>query len=320
MDYRNLGWSGLRVSAVGLGCNNFGGACDQAATQAVVDKAIDLGVTLFDTADMYGKGDSEVYLGKALGPRRKDVIIGTKFGWPVGDKLYPKGGGSRQYIMRTVEGSLMRLGTDYIDLYQLHNPDPATPVAETLRALDDLISQGKVRYIGHSNFTGALTVEATLAARAGHFEPFMSAQNRYSLLTRDIEQDLIPACQTHGVGIVPFFPLESGLLTGKYRRGAPPPKGTRWDSWLNRQASVDRFFTDDKFAKVEKLEALAAKAGCSLLDMAMGWLLSRPMLSSVIAGATKPEQVEANIKAAEWRPTAEVNAAIDAVTKPGPRA
>jgi aryl-alcohol dehydrogenase-like predicted oxidoreductase len=317
MDYRALGRSGLKVSAVGLGCNNFGMLIDAAQTQKVVDKAIDLGITLFDTADVYGDmGKSEEFLGKALGARRKDVLVATKFGNPMGKGVMEQGGGSRLYIMRAVEASLRRLGTDYIDLYQIHRPDPATPIDETMRALDDLVRQGKVRYVGHSNFAGWETADAAWTAKALNLSPFISAQNRYSLLSRDIEAELVPACLYHGVGILPFFPLESGLLTGKYKRGEKPAEGTRYAAWASRGPIASRFFGDDKFAKVEQLQVLCEQFGHTMLEMAFGWLLSKPVVSSVIAGATKPEQLEQNVKAGAWRPTSDEAQKIDEITPP----
>ena len=318
MEYRRLGNSGLKVSEVGIGCNNFGRSVDEAGTKAVVDKAIELGITLFDTADIYGdKGKSEIFLGKALGARRKDIVLATKFGMPMGEGLELRGGGSRDYIMRAVEASLKRLDTDYIDLYQLHQPDPGTPIAETLRALEDLVHDGKVRYIGHSNFAGWQTADAAWTSRTQRRPSFVSAQNYYSLLSREIEAELVPACDKHGVSILPFFPLESGLLTGKYKQGAPPPAGTRWSNWSTQSpAYVDRFFSEEKFAKVGRLQAVCDAHGHNLLDMAMGWLLSKPYVASVIAGATKPAQVESNVKAAAWRPSAEEAAKIDEITLP----
>lgn len=318
MEYRYLGRSGLRVSAVGIGCNNFGMLIDAAKTKIVVDKAIDIGINLFDTADVYGDlGKSEEFLGQALGAKRKDILIATKFGSPMGTHLNLQGGGSRRYIMSAVEASLKRLGTDYIDLYQIHRPDPLTPVDETLRALDDLVSQGKVRYIGHSNFSGWETANAAWTAKTQNFVPFVSAQNRYSLISRDIEADLVPSCVHHGVSILPFFPLESGLLTGKYKRGEKPAEGTRYAAWSSRPAAaISRFFGDDKFAKVEQLQDLAVKHGHSMLDMAIGWLLSKPYVASVIAGATRPEQLDQNVAAGAWRPSAEEAQAIDAITPP----
>ena len=298
MEHKFLGRSGLRVSLVGLGCNNFGQRCDQAQTRAVVAKALDLGVTLFDTADVYGGGGvSEEYLGKALENRRADVIVATKFGMPMGEGL--KRGGSRRWVMQAAENSLRRLGTDCIDLYQIHFPDAQTPIEETLRALDDLVRQGKVRYLGCSNFAGWQVVEAAWTARSASLSPFISAQNFYNLLERNVEKELVPACNAYGLGVLPYFPLASGLLTGKYRRGEAAPEGTRLSAARFGKAAL----TDKNFDKVEKLTAFAADAGHSLLDLAIGWLASQSHVSSVIAGATKPEQVEQNVRAGEWKLT-----------------
>jgi aryl-alcohol dehydrogenase-like predicted oxidoreductase len=299
MEHKSLGRSGLRVSAVGLGCNNFGQRCDQAQTRAVVAKALDLGVTLFDTADVYGgQGVSEEYLGKALENRRGDVIVATKFGMPMGEGSL-KRGGSRRWLMQAAENSLRRLGTDYIDLYQIHFPDAGTPVEETLRALDDLVRQGKVRYLGCSNFAGWQVVEAAWTARSASLSPFVSAQNFYNLLERNAERELVPACNAYGVGVLPYFPLASGLLTGKYRRGEAAPEGTRLSAPRFGKAAL----TDKNFDKLDKLAGFAADAGHSLLELAIGWLASQSHVSSVIAGATKPEQVEQNVRAAEWKLT-----------------
>jgi aryl-alcohol dehydrogenase-like predicted oxidoreductase len=313
---RTLGKNGLKVPGVGIGTNNFGGTLDAAGTKRVVDAALDFGATLFDTADVYGRGKSEEFLGQALGTKRKQAIIATKFGSPMGSGKFPEGGGSRAHIIYAVEESLRRMGTDYIDLYQIHRPDPKTPLDETLRAMDDLVKQGKVRFIGHSNFDGKMTTDAAKISAGAKIAPFISAQNHYSLLTRDIEKDLVPACEANGVGILPYFPLESGMLTGKYKRGEKPAEGTRMANWGARGPGVtERFMNDDKFTKVEKLQALADKSGATVLQFAFGWLLSRPYIGSVIAGATKPEQVESNVKAAAWRPSAEIAAEIDKITK-----
>lgn len=316
METRPLGKSGLRVSAVGVGCNNFGMGIDEAGTKVVVEKALDLGITLFDTADVYGgSGKSELFLGKALGAKRKDVVLATKFGMPMGEGMQLRGGGSRDYIMRAVEASLRRLGTDYIDLYQIHQPDAGTPIEETMRALDDLVRQGKVRYVGHSNFAGWQAADAAWTAQTRNLTAFVSAQNRYSLLTRDVEKELVPACEKHGVSILPYFPLESGLLTGKYKHGQKPAEGTRWSTWSQYAPTyAAQFFTDEKFAQVGKLQALCDSYGHSMLDMAVGWLLSRGYVASVIAGATRAEQLEQNAKAAAWRPNAEEAAKIDEIT------
>lgn len=300
MDYRRLGQSGLMVSSIGIGCNNFGGRMDLAETQAVVDKAIDLGITLFDTADVYGGTQSEIQLGQALGKRRQDVIVATKFGIPMNQSSL-SGGGSRRYIMASVEGSLKRLGTDYIDLYQMHRADPNTPIEETMAAMDDLVTSGKVRYIGNSNYAGWQIAEADLVARTRHSERFISAQNNFSLLERRVEHEVIPACEHFGLGMLPFFPLASGLLTGKYRRNEDNPKGTRL---------AERDIRDRQYDQLEALEKWAQERDHSLLELAFAWLLASPSVSSVIAGATKPEQVEANASAGGWLLTQEERAEV----------
>ena len=284
-------------------------------SRAVVHAALDHGVTLFDTSDSYG--DSEERLGEILQGHRDDVLIATKFGSDV-RRLGQDNGvdwgarGSRRYIRRAVENSLRRLRTDWIDLYQLHRPDPGTPIEETLSALDDLVREGKVRYLGHSNFTGWQAADAEWTARTRNLERFISAQNLYSWLQRGIETDLVPALEHYGIGLLPYFPLASGLLTGKYRRGEPVPEGSRVQAW-NMEAALN----DRTFDVVERLEAFAADRAITLLDVAIGGLLAQPAVSSVIAGATSPEQVAANVKAGEWRPTAEDLAEIDRITAPG---
>ena len=294
MKVRRLGNSGLKVSVVGLGCNNFGMRIDQAQTQAVVDAALDAGITLFDTADIYGGTKSEEFLGKALGTRRHEIVLASKFGMQIGQDP-KKRGGSRKWIMQAVEDSLRRLRTDYIDLYQHHQPDADTPVDETLRALDDLVTQGKVRYLGNSNYSGWQIADADWSA-AGQTR-FVSAQNLYSLLERDVEHEVLPACDHFGLGFLPFFPLASGLLSGKYRRGEPPPEGTRLAAWGARgQAAL----SDATFDRVEALEAWAGERGHTLLELAFAWLLGHQAVSSVIAGATTPEQVRANAATAGW--------------------
>jgi aryl-alcohol dehydrogenase-like predicted oxidoreductase len=295
MRMRTLGGSGLKVSEVGIGCNNFGGRMDQAATQAVVDAAIGAGINFFDTADIYGNRESEVQLGRALAGRRHDVVVATKFGIQTGPGPNQRGG-SRGYIMAAVDASLKRLGTDYIDLYQMHRPDAETPIEETLRALDDLVRAGKVRYLGSSNYSGWQIADADWTARSRGLDRFVTAQNHLSLLERGAEAEVLPACRRFGVGMLPYFPLASGLLTGKYVRNEAPPAGTR----LAGPAGA-RSLNDRNFEVVEKLSAFAAARGHSLLDLAFGWLLSQPVMTSVIAGATKPEQVLANAAAAKWR-------------------
>ena len=312
MEYRRLGQTGTRVSVVGIGCNNFGMRIDQAATSAVVGAAIDCGINFFDTADVYGgAGKSEEYLGKALGGKRSEVVLASKFGAPMGDGELQKGA-SRRYIFKAVEASLKRLGTDYIDLYQLHLPDTETSIEETLGALDDLVSQGKIRYIGNSNFSGWQIADADWSARSGSMNRFVTAQNQYNLLDRRVEREVIPSCVRFGLGVLPYFPLASGLLTGKYRRGEQAPDGTRLAAWGERGAKA---LSDDNFEVLDKLTAFAADHGKSLLELAMSWLVCKPVISSVIAGATNPEQVVANANAAQWRLTAEQSAEIDRISK-----
>src|SRR5258708_5613479 len=287
MEYRNLGSSGLKVSVVGLGSNTFGMKFDAEQTRTIVHKALDEGITLFDTADIYGnRGGSEDLLGKALANRRREAVLATKFGMAMGDGPYLKGG-SYRYVMAAAEASLKRLGTDYIDLYQIHQPDPETPQHETLEALNDLVRAGKVRYIGHSNFAAWQAVDAHWISRSRGLASYISAQNQYNLLDRRIERELIPACREFGVGTLPYFPLASGFLTGKYKRGAEPPKGTRL-SLVQRMAK--QALTDENFATLEKLEKVASSRKHTMLDLAVGWLASRPHASSVISLTTSPDR------------------------------
>jgi aryl-alcohol dehydrogenase-like predicted oxidoreductase len=312
--YGSLGSSGLMVSVVGLGTNNFGGRCDRAETRAVVHAAIESGITLIDTADIYGGGgDSEAFIGDALQGRRDEVVLGTKFGMDMNGKNGPDWGarGSRRYVRIAVEQSLRRLQTDWIDLYQYHRPDGITPVEETLAALDELVKEGKVRYVGSSNFKGWQVAEADHVARRDGRSLFISAQNHYSLLERDVEADLTPACVRYGIGILPFFPLAHGVLTGKYRRGHRPPEGTRLAGRPER-------LTDEVFDQVEALERFGKERGRSLLEVAIGGLAAQPAVGSVIGGATKPEQVRENAKAGDWVPTAEDLAALNEII-PCPR-
>jgi aryl-alcohol dehydrogenase-like predicted oxidoreductase len=305
MRTRRLGSDGPEVSVVGLGCNNFGGRVDLAGTRAVVDAALDAGVTLFDTADIYGdKGGSESFLGEVLEGRRDRVVLATKFGGDMGDGTEARG--SREYIRKAIDASLRRLRTDYIDLYQYHTPDHATPFTETFGALDELVREGKVRHVGHSNLEASQVEEIDALAREHGWARPVTAQNRYSLLHRDPELDLLPVCEHLGIGVLPYFPLASGLLTGKYKRGQDRPEGTRL-------AGRDEVFTDETFDQLEALEAFASARGLSLLDVAVGGLLGRTVISSVIAGATKPEQVRANVAAAEWEPSVDDMAALDAL-------
>jgi aryl-alcohol dehydrogenase-like predicted oxidoreductase len=310
MQRRTVGTSGLVVSAVGLGCNNFGGRLDLAQTRAVVHKALDLGITLFDTADVYGGGGgSERMLGEILGPRRRDVVLATKFGAQL-DDAGRRAGASRRSVMAAVDASLTRLNTTWIDLYQLHWPDPATPIEETLRALDDLVRQGKVRCVGSSNMDGRQIIEAHQVARDHDLQRFVSAQNEYSLLNRTAERDAIRAMEACGIGLIPYFPLASGLLTGKYRRDAIPA-GTRLASPRAHEAV---FREHAGWALIDTLDRFARARGRTLLELAFGWLLSRPVTASVIAGATSPAQVEQNVRAAGWMLTAEEHADVDRLT------
>jgi 1-deoxyxylulose-5-phosphate synthase len=314
MRYTTLGDSGLKVSVVGLGLNNLGrpnsATVDLPGTQAVIDAAIDAGITLFDTADVYGgQGRSEELLGEALGKRRDEVIVATKFGGGMGGVNGPEweARGSRRYIRKAVESSLRRLQTDYIDLYQYHSPDGITPVEETLAALSELVDEGKVRYIGSSNFSGWKVVEADFIARAAGSSRFISAQNHYSLLERAAEKELVPACDAYGVGILPYFPLANGLLTGKYRRGADAPAGTRL-------AQREQVLQNANWDAVEGLTQFAEQRGIGILDVAFGALAAKPAVSSVIAGATTPEQVYANANAGQWEPTDDELDEIDKIT------
>jgi aryl-alcohol dehydrogenase-like predicted oxidoreductase len=315
MRYRTLGDSGLLVSVVGLGCNNFGGRLDNARTRAVVDAAIDEGITLFDTAEMYGgDGGSELALGEALKGRRDQVVLATKFGHQDVDMGYgPAAGarGGRKYIRLAAEKSLTRLKTDYLDLYQLHTPDPLTPVEETIAALDELVTEGKVRYIGHSNLSGWQLADAAHTARAGGRAAFISAQNHWSLLERDVEREVVPAARHFGLGVLPYFPLANGLLTGKVRRGQEIPAGTRLTE--PRRAG---FVTDAKLDKVEELISWGDAQGVSILEIAIGGLAAQPACSSVIAGATSAGQVRANAAAGGWEPTEDQLAAIDKIVPP----
>ena len=310
VDQRNIGASDLTVSVVGVGCNAFGSRIDAGRTQSVVDAAIDSGITLFDTADSYGTGASEELLGAALGTRRKDVIVATKFGMAMQETNGPENArASKAYMRRAVESSLRRLGTDYIDLYQLHTPDRVTPIAETLGAMSELVDAGLVRYIGCSNLTAWELVEADWTARTSGAQTFVSAQNEYSLYNRTAEIELVPACGHLGVGILPYFPLAYGLLTGKYRRRQSAPAGSRLAAQSQRLESAD-------WDRIEALETYASERGLSILDVAIGGLAAQPGVASVIAGATRPEQVRSNVEAASWQPTAADLAALAEIGKP----
>lgn len=318
MEKRNLGNSTLLVSAIGLGCNAFNGRIDMAASRKVVHAALDAGVTLFDTSDMYGDdygspSGSEICLGQLLGAQRKNIVLATKFGNE--RKVYDantKGGSSRRVIMLAVEASLKRLKTDWIDLYQAHKPDPKTPIEETMRALDDLVKQGKVRHIGCSNYPAWRVVDAQWTAHHHGLTPFISCQDEYSALARKVEREMLPAMQAHGLGLLPYLPLAAGLLTGKYQRDLPFPADARL---VHSKRWSAKFVTAQNWQLLDALNKFCAARGLSLLHLAFGWLLARPTVASVIAGATKPEQVKTNIEAAtSWIPTAEDIAGIDHIT------
>jgi len=312
VELRNLGRSGLRVSAIGLGCNNFGGRIDLEARRGVIHKALDLGITLFDTADVYGeRGGSETCMGQVLGDARKRIVLASKFGMPM-DDTGDSEGGSRRYIFAAIDASLRRLKTDWIDLYQLHRPDPRTPIEETLRALEDLSRAGKIRYYGCSNMPAWQVVEAQWTAKTHNLAGFVSCQDEYSLLVRDAEPSLMPAMRAYGLGLLPYFPLASGLLTGKYRRNAPMPEDARL---TKTQRLADRYLTDKNWAKAEKLIDLADAGGRTPVELAFSWLLAQSPVASVIAGATKPEQIEQNVTAGDWKLTEADLSQIDTITQ-----
>ena len=307
MELRCVGVSGLKVSTLGIGCNNFGGRLDYSQSEAVVHAALDHGVTHFDTADVYPMGDggtSEEYLGKALGARRSDVVVATKFGMKMSEQM---SGGSRRYLVQAVEASLQRLNTDWIDLLYFHAPDPDTPIDETLRALDDLIKAGKIRYTASSNFAPWQTVEAHYVARELGLNRFIATQERYSLLSRKVEAETIPLCQKYGLGLVPFFPLESGVLSGKYEIGKPVPEGTRLSK---SKPLADMFLSDSNLEIAAKLGEFAKGEGKELIDLAFAFLLHDGVVPSVIAGASTPEQVARNAKAVEWQLSSEQAKAV----------
>jgi aryl-alcohol dehydrogenase-like predicted oxidoreductase len=304
MDTRTIG--SLTVSAVGLGCNNFGMRIERKESDAVVGAALDAGITLFDTADMYGGTKSEEYLGKALGRRRDEIVLATKFGAPFEGHT---GGATPAYVRTSLEESLQRLGTDHVDLYQLHYPDPTTPIAETLGTLGELVAEGKIREIGCSNFDGPMLEEAANAVKDGA-PGFVSVQNEYSLLHRDPEDEVLEFCDRTHTAFLPYFPLASGVLTGKYRPGTDPPEGTRMAAW---SAFAKDQISGERLATVTALDELARSEGHTVLDLAFAWLLSRPAVASVIAGATSPEQVVANVAAGQWKPSEALLAQVDAI-------
>jgi aryl-alcohol dehydrogenase-like predicted oxidoreductase len=309
MEYRRLGSTGLKVSEIGLGGNNFGWWADEQTSIPVIKHALEAGINFIDTADMYDRGNSEEFVGKAIKGRRSEVIVATKFSSSMGDGPNEKGG-SRYYIMKAVEASLKRLQTDYIDLYQMHFPDTGTPIEETLRVLDDLIRSGKVRYIGCSNFSSWQLCEALWTSRVNNLHSFVTVQPQYSLLSRQIEQELVPCCQSYGIGVIPYSPLAGGFLTGKYRKGEEPPS----DGRLSKPGPASgRILNDPNWEKLAKLEAFATEHGHTVGELAIAWLLSKPYVSTIIAGVRKPEQVSANVAAAEWKLTDEENNEVDAI-------
>ena len=307
MEKRSLGNSGIQASLVGIGCNNFGMKIDLEASRVVINAAIDAGITFFDTADMYGNTKSEDFIGQTLGARRKDIVLATKFGGVAWMQKSQEKWADRAYIVKALEASLQRLRTDYVDLYQYHFPDPKTPLEETLAALDDLVKQGKVRAVGCSNLSGTQIAEATAKSQEHKTVNFVTAQNEWSLLKRDAERDVIPACDKYSLGQLPYFPLASGMLTGKYQRGKELVAGSR----LATLSHFKGLASDENFTKVEALQAFAEKRGHTILELAMSWLASHPCVSSVIAGATTPEQVRANAAAANWKLSAEELAEVD---------
>ncbi len=311
MQYRNLGTTDLKVSVVGLGCNNFGGRTDLETTRRVIHHAIDAGINHFDTADVYGgQGKSEDFMGQVLGPRRKEIVLATKFGLPF-DEAGTMRGASRKYIMTAVEGSLKRLRTDYIDLYYQHRPDPSVPIEESLRALDDLVKQGKVRYIGNSNFNGKQIAEADDTSKKLGIARFVCAQDEMSLIKRGTEAERVPDMVKHKLSLVPYFPLASGLLTGKYRRGTPLPEGTRLNA-KNRLSEL--FMTDENLELTYQIGDFCQRRGLNMLDVAFGWLVARPYVASVIAGAVKTDQIDQNIKASDAKLSAADVAELDKIT------
>jgi aryl-alcohol dehydrogenase-like predicted oxidoreductase len=311
-NMRTLGSSDIKVSTVGVGCNAFGTRIDQAQTSAVVDAAFEHGINFFDTADVYGRGESETLLGEALKGRRDDVVIATKFGMDVEGLNGDDGGrrGTATYVKKAIDSSLKRLGTDHVDLYQLHTPDPSTPIEETLGALNELVVAGKVRAIGSSNLLAWQLVDASWVSRTKGLTSFVTAQNEYSLYNPAAEIELTPACVELGVGILPYFPLAYGLLTGKYRRGEAAPAGTRLEAQGQRLATAD-------WDRIEALETFAKQRDISILQLAIGGLAAKPAVSSVIAGATRPDQVAANAAAGEWVPSEEDRTELATVVQPG---
>ena len=310
MEHRKLGNSGLEVSEIGLGADTFGWYVDEQTSIAIINHSLDLGINYIDTANIYGgQGQSEKFVGKAIKGKRSQVLIATKFRSAMG-KGPNESGGSRHHIMSAVDASLKRLNTDYIDLYQIHSPDPTTPIEETLRALDDLIHAGKVRYIGCSNFAAWQLCEALWVSKVNNLYSFITEQPQYSLIDRHIEQDLVPCCQAYDIGVIPFYPLAAGFLTGKYRRDEALPAGTRF----NIDSTYTKILSDANFDKLDKLQAFASQHNHSIAELAIAWILSHPWVSTVIPGATKIEQVSANVAAAEWKLTANEIAQLEEIS------
>ncbi len=310
MEYRHLGKSGLEVSAIGLGCNMFGVDVDEAGTAAILYKAIDVGINYFDTANMYGGGKSEELMGKALKGRRHEVLIGTKAGGGGARVRGPNAtGASRKHLTEQLEISLRRLQTDYVDLFQVHRPDRNTPIDETMSALDDIVRSGKARYVGCSNYPAWQMCEAVHTARSNGWTPYVSAQPRYNMLEREIESEIVPFCLAYGIGIIPYYPLAAGFLTGKYSKGEPPPAGTRGAT----ARGIERWTTDRNWAMLDRLKAFAAKRDHTMAELALAWLLHRPGVSTVINGTSRPSQVESNVKALEWKLSAADMAEIDQI-------
>jgi aryl-alcohol dehydrogenase-like predicted oxidoreductase len=313
MEYRNLGSSGLKVSTLGLGGNTFGWYIDEQDSATVINRALDSGINFLDTADMYDKGRSEEFVGRALKGKRTQILVASKFSFAMGDSPNERGA-SRWYITRAVEASLKRLNTDYLDLYQYHFPDPTTPIEETLRALDDLVKSGKVRYIGCTNFTGWQISEAQWTSRVNHLHSFVTVQTKYNLLERQIEQEIVPCCKAHGLGIIPWGPLAGGFLTGKYRRGEPPPAPAKVGMPPKAyNVLYKQLITDANWEKLEKLEAFAKDCGHKVGELAIAWLLMHPWVSTVIVGATKPDQIQANLAGAAWKMTPEEVARVEQI-------
>ena len=309
MEYRKLGNSGLKVSEIGLGTNTFGPRCDEKTSIAIVNQAVEAGINYIDTSNTYGRGDSEEFIGKAIKGQRSRVVIGTKFANPMGDGPNDRGG-SRYHIMNALEASLKRLKTDYIDLYQMHVPDPTTPIEETLRTLDDLVRSGRVRYIGCSNFAAWQLCQALWTSKMNSLQSFITVQPRYHFLDREIEKELVPCCQAYNIGVIPWGPLAGGFLTGKYLRQEEPPPGAR----LSRTTSLyGPLFTEENWNTVAKLEGFAKERGHTVGELAIAWLLAKPWISTVIAGAREIEQVSANVAAGEWKLSAEEVAEVEAM-------